>query len=634
MALNQASDDTTSPHPRAANDAFGKTSPHWNLPFHAGNATAAEILTYLPHWLKSVDVINRFVMNGGKAKVISSMLNKFRYLPGKDGIIQMNSVCVMMQCAMRAFRGETWTAGTHYHSLVHPNTDFDPTSLNVSEFRTPHITHPKGGSKKRENVAARPIQFHDLAEAVKEHPSDDDALDLTRCVLYAIDHPEESWCFPDDFSALVNHLGGPSTPSHSHTDTQAFQRHLAEASSVVSRQTLTPVTPFVNNVSSDTTTQANFDTTDQVNSEQINSDTTEQVNFDTTKHANFDTTKHVSFDTTNIMVSARNSNMLLASPKKRGYGEFSSPPSGTAATGGKRRSGRLATQALKDLREPDSDGGTCSKYIDTYEPPQKKRKSARASSVESEFTGNYTSDSESLPDANDDTSDDFLASERKRPARASAMKGRRLTQKAIYNEMPKTPRTAKGIQAYTYTACGTHMSAVPATDAAATVPDYLIDPALLGHAHDESAPYGHVYIDPVILSHTRDLEARAPIEIPAPLVNHDRLVIDEHNIWLYAGEGCTTRDQMWASALSSQRFNNGPRIQAPFRELYRLSDPDPQDMSDWAENIRWAKEQYLYFAVDTWTEYDQHLEMITQWRREHGWWSEQAITSGVYHYKH
>lgn len=66
-------------HPRAANDAFGTESPHWNLEFHRGNATAAEIVAYLPHAMKSIDVIDRFVTNGGKAMVFAAM-GKFRNL--------------------------------------------------------------------------------------------------------------------------------------------------------------------------------------------------------------------------------------------------------------------------------------------------------------------------------------------------------------------------------------------------------------------------------------------------------------------------------------------------------------------------------------------------------------------------
>ncbi|KAF2450986.1 hypothetical protein P171DRAFT_150782 [Karstenula rhodostoma CBS 690.94] len=586
-------------HVRAANDAFGPTSPHWNMPFHSGNATAAEILAYFPHWLKSVDVIDRFVLNSGKAKVIAGMLNKYRTLPGNN-TISMNSICVMLQCAMRASGVGKWTAGKHKRSDVHPDaaTPHDPASLSVSSFRTPRVTHPKQGSKAAENVEAEPIQFRDLAQAVKQHPSGDDALDLTRCVLHAVNHPSESWLFPVDFRKLVNHLGGAQTASHSHPDEQAFKRHSAEPDSISSaaRYQQLPVAPI----------------------------------FPTTPATPL--VQQVRFDTPNTTGSTHNSDMRLATPKKRGYAEFNAPDRDTAASGGKRRSGRLATQDVKDLRESDSDTSTPYKNINTYEPAKKKRKSARASSGESEFTGNDTSDSESLPDAKDDTSDDFLAPEPKRPVRASAMKGRRLTQKAIYKETPKTPRAAKATRAYTPIVNATPMSGMPTMATMPNVPDHMIDPALLGHTHGDPVHVRYTQMDPVIFFQSRALEARAPVQVPAPVLDHNRLVVDDRNKWLYAEESCTTNEQMWESALSSQRFNNGPRTQAPFRELWRLGDPDPRDMSDWAENIRWAKDQWLYFNVVTWTEYDDHLAQITQWRRDHGWWSETAISQGVYHY--
>ncbi|KAL1608030.1 hypothetical protein SLS60_002969 [Paraconiothyrium brasiliense] len=572
----KASGEKSSPHVRASNDAFGKTSPHWNLPFHAGNITAAEILAYCPHWLKSVDVIDRFVMNGGKAKVIANMLNRFRNLPGETETIPTNSICVMMQCAMRAFGLNNWTMGKHSQiDKEDHNGEWDSDSLDVSTFRTPHVTHPKKGSKKIENVAAEPIQFRDLALGVKEHPSDSDALDLTRCVLYAIDHPDESWRFPVDFANLVNHLGGPATPTHFHPDTRAFERHLVEVDSLGSLNK-TPVTPVV---------------------------------------------KHVRFDTTNKIAITHNSDMRLATPKKRGYEEFiSTPQVETMNTSGKRRSGRLATQGFKDLREPDSGAGTPYQNIDAYEPPQKKRKSARASSVESEFSTNPTSDSESLPDAQDDVSDDYLTPKSRRPVRASAQKGRRLTRKAIHKETPKVPYTSKGTEAATPFAGDAFIPTMPtdfamptmhtefANPATSTVPDYLIDPVLLGLA--------------------RDFDSHTPVQVQAPVLDHTRLVVDASNLWLYAGDGCTSHDQMWTSALSSQRFD-GPRRNPPFRELYRLTDPGLDDISDWAENIRWAKEQWETYGVGTWTEYDYHLEQITQWRRENMWWSEQAISFGV-----
>jgi hypothetical protein len=83
--------------PLAKNNAFGVGCASWNLPFPTGNLTAVEILAYLPHWLKSVDVIDRFVTNGGKSYTIAAIINEFRDLPGDgDGIFRPNSAQIMM----------------------------------------------------------------------------------------------------------------------------------------------------------------------------------------------------------------------------------------------------------------------------------------------------------------------------------------------------------------------------------------------------------------------------------------------------------------------------------------------------------------------------------------------------------
>ena len=116
---------------------------------------------------------------------------------------------------------------------------------------------------------------------------------------------------------------------------------------------------------------------------------------------------------------------------------------------------------------------------------------------------------------------------------------------------------------------------------------------------------------------------QVPTFVKPPVLSLDRLTIDAWNVHLYAAEGCTTRQEMWDSALSSTRFK-GPRRSAPFRELYRLTDPAVDDESDWAENIRWAKEQFKAFGVKTWTEYDYHLEQVTEIRRETMWVSREV----------
>ncbi len=121
---------------------------------------------------------------------------------------------------------------------------------------------------------------------------------------------------------------------------------------------------------------------------------------------------------------------------------------------------------------------------------------------------------------------------------------------------------------------------------------------------------------------------RQPKFVQPPVLSPHRLRVDSSSIYLYAELGCRTLEEMWASALSSTRFG-GPRRSPPFRELYRLTDPSPSDDSDWAENIRWAKEQHRAFGSVTWTEYDYHLELITEARRETLWVSEEAIQAGM-----
>jgi hypothetical protein len=134
-----------------------------------------------------------------------------------------------------------------------------------------------------------------------------------------------------------------------------------------------------------------------------------------------------------------------------------------------------------------------------------------------------------------------------------------------------------------------------------------------------------VEVSQEMMTLARAFSHRQPLFLQPPVLSANRLRVDSTTIYLYAAEGCTTLEDMWNTALSSTRFN-GPRRHPPFRELHRLTDPLPHDVSDWAENIRWAKEQHATFGSETWTEYDYHLELITTHRREVLWASEEAIT--------
>lgn len=212
----------------AKNNAFGPQSPSWNLAFPTGNLTAVEILAYLPHWLKSIDVIDRLVANGGKAKAIAAIINEFRDQP-KGSEFQANSVQIMMSYAMRRAGFENWTAGRHAE-WARPVSRKEG-DLSVRDFRPPRLTHPKHmlyGEERSygvvHNLQASPISFQDLASHVKKHPSGPDTLDLARAVQHCLEHPNEIWLFPTDFERLTQLLGGPAVVTHSHHDKQAFAR--------------------------------------------------------------------------------------------------------------------------------------------------------------------------------------------------------------------------------------------------------------------------------------------------------------------------------------------------------------------------------------------------------------------------
>lgn len=133
---------------------------------------------------------------------------------------------------------------------------------------------------------------------------------------------------------------------------------------------------------------------------------------------------------------------------------------------------------------------------------------------------------------------------------------------------------------------------------------------------------------PEMMATARAYEHRQPVFLTPPVLSANRMVIDPYTVHLYAQDGCRNEDELWASALSTYRFG-GPRRSSPFRELYRLTEPMAWDDTDWAENIRWAKEQYRAFGVTTWTEYDWHLETIQEWRYKTMWVSEEAIRAGM-----
>ncbi|OAG06002.1 uncharacterized protein CC84DRAFT_1205641 [Paraphaeosphaeria sporulosa] len=76
-------------------------------------------------------------------------------------------------------------------------------------------------------------------------------------------------------------------------------------------------------------------------------------------------------------------------------------------------------------------------------------------------------------------------------------------------------------------------------------------------------------------------------------------------------------------------FGYGPRTMAPFRPLHLITIKSLkfEDLSCWAENLRWAAEQHTTFGETGWTECPEHMERIAQFRCEQTWASAELVIS-------
>ncbi|KAH6629564.1 hypothetical protein C7974DRAFT_424586 [Boeremia exigua] len=564
----------------AKNNAFGAGSPSWNLSFPDGNLTAAEILAYLPHWLKSVDVILRLVNHGGRSVTITHFLNTYRTMPTDD--YQPNSTTVMMHYAMRRTGKSGWTISSRHKFDV--DREYAEDSLYVGDFRPPRLTHPKIASYKQKakkedlarNSEADPIPFKDLAIHVKKHPSGYDALDLTRCVKYAVKNPTEEWFFPTDFKKLVKHIGGPRPVTHSHLDRQLFARYdylytAHDPSRLANKRK-----------AADPTSDSEGDSDDG------SEPSPKRIKYSRTRKSASNTTATAK----KVARQTKGTAMTETTPREtsgRGLGQMDGSHD---RLDGKRRSSRQVKK-VPVYNEKDDDASDVDAGDADYATPRRVRKSARVlKEEESDFEAKdeLESEDELVPQHNAVADRDFGTPTAARGRRVAGHKARQ-----IINEQS----SAALMEQFNTLAA----SAKPAH-----------------RTFDDPSPE--------MMAVARDYASRTPVHIPAPVLSGDRMVIDDFTVFLYAQEGCRNADELWASALSTYRFG-GPRRHAPFRELYRLTEPYPWDTSDWAENIRWAKEQYKLFGSKTWTEYDDHLDTITDLRRSLMWVSEESLIMGL-----
>jgi hypothetical protein len=198
-----------------AKDGFGEHAPSKNLPFPKGSAnlTAVELLTFLPNSLKSTDVVYRLVSNDGTRNHFWAIVNTNRHF---ERAWHPNTCGSTVYKAMRDAGFKDWTINTH--SKWHQNrANWSQWNLDVKGFRVPCDIVDKGS-------LAPSVPFADMAIGVRSFPKGNDALDLTRMVQYAVEHPQDDWLYPLHYEKLLSLLGGPRKVEVEHLDKMAFLR--------------------------------------------------------------------------------------------------------------------------------------------------------------------------------------------------------------------------------------------------------------------------------------------------------------------------------------------------------------------------------------------------------------------------
>jgi hypothetical protein len=200
-------------------------APSANVPFPAqgtqANVTAVELIVFFPRYVKSTDIIDRLISNDGTPAQMAHIVNEHRVVRG-DSATKGNSFNVWMRTQMRR-RGPAYLVWTTTEHQIPPG--HDPGNLNIAGLKTEEdVRSTNGGMPKLTDINPGSIQFKDLGDHVKKFPSGLDALDLTRCVKYAMNNPTRSWEYPKDFEDLVAHIGGPALVLEGHHDSAAFRR--------------------------------------------------------------------------------------------------------------------------------------------------------------------------------------------------------------------------------------------------------------------------------------------------------------------------------------------------------------------------------------------------------------------------
>lgn len=185
-----------------------------NVPFPNGvaNITIAEVLAFLPGWTTSRHMINRILSNGGSPGLVAKIMMAHQTNPTNYNAAR-TTMSKKFSRHMKVLHGDDWTPTEHQIPEGH-----DENSIDVGNFKTQAELEGfvKFGYKPISSVA-----FKDLANGAK-YATGAEALDLTRCIQYHVDHPDERWIFPEDYHKLLGHIGGPLPVTPDHLDRSVF----------------------------------------------------------------------------------------------------------------------------------------------------------------------------------------------------------------------------------------------------------------------------------------------------------------------------------------------------------------------------------------------------------------------------
>ncbi|KAF1912956.1 hypothetical protein BDU57DRAFT_541653 [Ampelomyces quisqualis] len=212
--------ETTPKSRRSNEDVFGHNlpSPHLRLP-EAGNITALEQIVFLTQSLRSHDPMTRLVQNCFDSTTLTFIINQSRTFP--EHPLLGNSLCHIVQNMMRKSGHKDWTFKKHKNGkfgvVKRATDDLRLANMTLRCENFPDMVGNRAGVIEN-------IPFEALAVDVTRLPEGDDALDLTRCLIWALHNPGSGLLYPRDFVWLTGQLGGPMPVKTENYDTAVFAR--------------------------------------------------------------------------------------------------------------------------------------------------------------------------------------------------------------------------------------------------------------------------------------------------------------------------------------------------------------------------------------------------------------------------